>query len=48
MVAQWQRIRVLVQETHAESLGWEDHLEKEATTHSSILGWEFSWTQKPS
>ena len=37
-----------VQDTQVESLGWEDHLVKEATTHSSILGWEFPWTQKPS
>ena len=24
--------------------GWEDALEKEMTTHSSILAWEISWT----
>ena len=27
----------------ARSLGWEDHLEKEMATHSSILAWEIPW-----
>ena len=27
-------------------LGWEDPLEEEMATHSSILAWEFPWTQK--
>ena len=26
------------------SLGWEDPLEKEMATHSSILAWEIPWT----
>ena len=29
------------------SLGWEDSLEKEMTTHSSILAWEVLWTEEP-
>ena len=29
-----------VQETQVQSLGWEDSLEKEMATHSSILGLE--------
>ena len=29
------------------SLGWEDPQEKEMATHSSILAWEISWTEKP-
>ena len=29
-----------VQETRIQSLGWEDPLEKEMATHSSILAWE--------
>ena len=29
-----------MQETWAQSLGWEDPLEKEMATHSSILSWE--------
>ena len=27
--------------------GWEDLLEQEMTTHSSILAWEISWTEEP-
>ena len=28
--------------------GWEDPLEKEMTTHSSILAWKIPWTEEPS
>ena len=28
-------------------LGWEDSLEKEMATHSSILAWKIPWTEKP-
>ena len=28
-------------------LGWEDPLEKEMTTHSSILAWRIPWTEEP-
>ena len=34
-------------ETQVRSLGWEDPLEKEMATHSSILAWKISWTQEP-
>ena len=34
-------------ETWVRSLGWEDPLEKEMVTHSSILAWKISWTEKP-
>ena len=27
--------------------GWEDPMEKEMATHSSILAWEIPWTEKP-
>ena len=27
-------------------LGWEDSLEKEMATHSSILAWEIPWTEE--
>ena len=37
----------LVQEMWAPSLGWEDPLEKEMATHSSILAWRISWTVEP-
>ena len=36
-----------VQETRVGSLGWEDPLEKEMATHSSILAWKISWTEEP-
>ena len=36
-----------VQETWVQSLGWEDPLEKEMATHSSILAWKISWTEEP-
>ena len=29
------------------SLGWEDHLEQEMATHSSILAWRIPWTEEP-
>ena len=29
------------------SLGWEDPLEKEVATHSSILAWRIPWTEEP-
>ena len=35
------------QETQVRSLGWEDPLEKEMATHSSILAWRIPWTEKP-
>ena len=31
-------------ETQVRSLGWEDPLEKEMATSSSILAWEIPWT----
>ena len=30
-----------------QSLGREDPMEKEVTTHSSILAWEIPWTEEP-
>ena len=36
-----------MQKTRVQSLGQEDALEKEMTTHSSILAWEIPWTEKP-
>ena len=37
-----------MQETQVQSLGWEEPLEKEMATHSSILAWEIPQTQEPS
>ena len=31
----------------AQSLGWEDPLEKEIATHSSTLAWRIPWTEEP-
>ena len=36
-----------VQETQVPSLGGEDPLEEEMTTHSSILAWRIPWTKEP-
>ena len=36
-----------MQETQVRSLGWEDTLEWEMATHSSILAWEIPWAEKP-
>ena len=35
-----------MQETQAQSLGWEDPLEKEMATHSNALAWKISWTEE--
>ena len=35
------------EETQVQSLGQEDPMEQETTTHSSILPWEIPWTEKP-
>ena len=44
-----QRIKHLpaMQETWVRSLGWEDPLEKEMATHSSILAWRIPRTEEP-
>ena len=35
-----------MQETWVISLGWEDLLEKEMATHSSILAWKIPWMEE--
>ena len=44
-----QRVKRLpaMQETWVRSLGWEDSLEKEMATHSSILAWRIPWMEEP-
>ena len=37
-----------MQKMQVPSQGWEDPLEKEMATHSSILAWEIPWTEEPS
>ena len=34
-------------ETQVQSMGWEDLLEKEMATHSSILAWKIPWMEEP-
>ena len=49
-VAQWERIHLPVQEmqeTQVRSLGWEDPLQEEGATHSSIPAWKIPWTEEP-
>ena len=36
-----------LQEAQVQSLGWEDPLEKEMATHSSILAWKIPWMEEP-
>ena len=36
-----------VKDTWVQSLGKEDTLEEEMTTHSSILAWRIPWTEEP-
>ena len=36
-----------IQEMLVRSLGQEDSLEKEMTTHFGILSWEIPWTEEP-
>ena len=36
-----------MQETRLRYLGWEDPLEKEMVTSSSILAWITVWTEEP-
>ena len=35
-----------MEETWVQSLDWEDPLEKEMATHSSVLAWEVPWTEE--
>ena len=46
LVAQTLKNLPAIQETRVQSLGWEDPLEKEIATHSSILGWRIPWTEE--
>ena len=36
-----------MQETQVQTLAWEDPLEKEMATHSSILAWKIPRTEEP-
>ena len=47
LIAQSVKNLPAVQETRVQSLGGEDPLEKEMSTHSSILAWKTPWMEKP-
>ena len=47
LVAQTVKRLPVVPETWVRSLGWEDPLEKEMATLSSILAWRIPWTEEP-
>ena len=47
LVAQMVKRLPLMQETQVQSLGWEDLLEKEMPSHSSILAWKIPWMEEP-
>ena len=47
LVAQMVKNLPAMKGTRAQSLGWEDPLEKGAATHSSILAWRNPWTEEP-
>ena len=44
MVAQMVKNLPALRKTQVQSLGWEDPLDKEMTTHFSILAWRVPWT----
>ena len=49
-MAQWLKNLPAMQETQemwVQSLGWEDPLEEEMATYSSILAWRIRWTEEP-
>ena len=47
LVAQMVKNSAAMQETHTQSLGWEDPLEEGMAAHSSILAWRIPWTEEP-
>ena len=46
-MAQMVKNPLAMRETRVPSLGWEDPLEEEMATHSSILVWRIPWTEEP-
>ena len=44
-MAQMVKCLPAMRETWVRSLGWEDPLEQEIATHSSILAWKIPWTE---
>ena len=48
LIAQLVKNPPAMQETPVQFLGWEDPLEKEMATHSSVLAWRILWTEESS
>ena len=46
LVAQTVKRLPAMRETRIQSLGWEDPMEKEMATHSSILAWKIQWMEE--
>ena len=44
LIAQLVKNLPAMQETWVQSMVWEDLLEKEKATHSTILAWRIQWT----
>ena len=47
LVTQSVKNQPAMQETEVQTLGWEDTLEKEMATHSSIFTWKIPWIKEP-
>ena len=47
LVAQMVKHLPTMQDTCVRSLGWEDPLEKEMASHSSVFAWRILWTEEP-
>ena len=47
LIAQLVKNLPAMQETQFRFLSWEDPLEKEMATHSSILAWRIPWMEEP-
>ena len=47
LVAQLVKNLPAMQETRVRCLDWEESLEQEMATHSSIFAWEIPWTEEP-
>ena len=47
LVAQMVKNLPVMQKAQIWSLGWEDSLEEEMATYSTILAWRIPWTEEP-
>ena len=47
LVAKMVKNPCAIQETHVQSMGWEDPLKEEMATQSSILAWRIPWREEP-